>query len=197
MMDYRTVGILLIGIVAYGGCCVAVVRAFFMSRHDGVALPSAIWWLGGAAALSAGVSLRGVENATLVYAIAVLAVLLAGQAFGSLWWRGKAMQSEMDTLRKASVEHSMESDDPAGERCCVSIRNFDVACATAARTYDLTRREEDVLRLLMEGCNVSEAAEKLFVSPNTVKSHVRRIYRKMGVNRRSGIKERLEEACRS
>ena len=54
-------------------------------------------------------------------------------------------------------------------------------CAHAARTFDLTRREEEVLALLLKGCTRSEIARELFVSGDTVKTHIRNLYRKTGV----------------
>ena len=68
---------------------------------------------------------------------------------------------------------------------------LDATCARLARTYDLTRREEDVLRLLMEGRTFAEAADQLVVSLNTVKSHVRRIYAKMGVAGKADLLEKV------
>ena len=44
--------------------------------------------------------------------------------------------------------------------------DIEALCAKAARTYDLTRREEDVLRLLVEGRTAPQIAEELVVSPN-------------------------------
>jgi LuxR family transcriptional regulator, maltose regulon positive regulatory protein len=49
---------------------------------------------------------------------------------------------------------------------------------------DLTAREIEVLRLLAAGLTSREAADRLFVSFNTVHSHVRTIYRKLGVGSR-------------
>lgn len=65
--------------------------------------------------------------------------------------------------------------------------DIEALCAKAARTYDLTRREEDVLRLLVEGRTAPQVAEELVVSPNTVKTHVRNLYRKLGINRRADL----------
>ena len=72
--------------------------------------------------------------------------------------------------------------------------DIEALCAKAARTYDLTRREEDVLRLLVEGRTAPQIAEELVVSPNTVKTHVRNLYRKLGINRRADLACRLEIA---
>jgi NarL family two-component system response regulator LiaR len=50
---------------------------------------------------------------------------------------------------------------------------------------DLTKRERDVLALMVEGLNNPQIAEKLFVSPSTIKSHVSNILFKLGVTSRS------------
>lgn len=49
----------------------------------------------------------------------------------------------------------------------------------------LTQSEEKALRLLASGCSNSEIAERLFLSANTVKFHLRRVYRKLGVRSRT------------
>jgi PAS domain S-box-containing protein len=48
----------------------------------------------------------------------------------------------------------------------------------------LTERERDVLWLLPSDLSTTEMAEKLEVSLNTVKTHLKAIYRKLGVNSR-------------
>jgi len=49
----------------------------------------------------------------------------------------------------------------------------------------LTDRELDVLRLMAEGLTYKEIAESLFISLNTVRSHVKAIYGKLHVNNRT------------
>lgn len=51
--------------------------------------------------------------------------------------------------------------------------------------HDLTERERAVLALLVEGLNNTEIAEKLVVSPSTIKSHVSHILAKLGVTSRT------------
>lgn len=50
---------------------------------------------------------------------------------------------------------------------------------------DLTEREREVLVLLVEGLTNTQIAEKLTVSPSTIKSHVSSILSKLGVDTRT------------
>jgi ATP/maltotriose-dependent transcriptional regulator MalT len=50
--------------------------------------------------------------------------------------------------------------------------------------FDLTEREKEVLQLIAEGYKNTEIADKLFVSENTVKSHIKNIYIKLDVKNR-------------
>lgn len=45
--------------------------------------------------------------------------------------------------------------------------------------------------MIVEGATYEEAASALFVSPRTVESHLRQIYRKVGVRSRSELTRRL------
>jgi NarL family two-component system response regulator LiaR len=49
----------------------------------------------------------------------------------------------------------------------------------------LTPRELEVLQLIAEGLSTREMAERLFVSENTVKTHVNRVLDKLGASRRT------------
>jgi DNA-binding CsgD family transcriptional regulator len=51
--------------------------------------------------------------------------------------------------------------------------------------YGLTRRETEVLRLMVDGKGNSHIADSLVISPGTVKSHVKHILRKLGVTNRA------------
>ena len=56
---------------------------------------------------------------------------------------------------------------------------------------ELTAAETRVARVIVEGATYDEAASALFVSPRTVESHLRQIYRKVGVRSRSELTRRL------
>jgi LuxR family maltose regulon positive regulatory protein len=53
----------------------------------------------------------------------------------------------------------------------------------------LTQRERDVLRFLPSRLTIREIADELFVSVNTLKFHLKVIYRKLGVNSRAEAAE--------
>ena len=60
--------------------------------------------------------------------------------------------------------------------------------ATVSETHhapSLSPRELEVLRELARGSTYSDAAANLFVSENTVKTHVSSLYTKLSVGRRS------------
>ena len=49
----------------------------------------------------------------------------------------------------------------------------------------LSDRETEVLRLLSKGMNYKEVASKMFLSPHTVKTHIKNIYAKLHVHSRA------------
>lgn len=52
------------------------------------------------------------------------------------------------------------------------------------QTFTLTRREREIIHELAQGLYYKEIASKAFISPETVKQHLKNIYRKMGVRNR-------------
>jgi DNA-binding CsgD family transcriptional regulator len=53
-----------------------------------------------------------------------------------------------------------------------------------ASHYGLSAREQEVLQLLAKGLSNQEIAKTLYISPNTVKTHIKNIYGKLKVNNR-------------
>ena len=50
---------------------------------------------------------------------------------------------------------------------------------------NLTTRETEVLRLLVEGASVAQVGRQLFMSPSTVKTHITKIYDKLDAHNRA------------
>lgn len=56
---------------------------------------------------------------------------------------------------------------------------------------EMSRREQMVCELLLEGLSNKEIADKLCISENTAKTHTRHVYRKLGVSNRQELHERI------
>ena len=185
MIDARIALTILCHIVVWAGCCLAIARFFFPRQKDGTTGPILALWAAGFIVLAAGcqplVTKWGYEAAAL-YSAAICLIVIASHFYLGLWWRNRAMAAEIAQLHATLIERN-------------SGPSINEICTKVARTYNLTRREEDVLALLIEGKTQNEAADHLVVSPHTVKSHARNIYRKMGINSKQGLADRLKEAA--
>ena len=61
------------------------------------------------------------------------------------------------------------------------------ALSDAHEKFGLTPREQETIQLLMEGLTSKEIAERMKISPSTVKAFLRLVMVKMSVSTRSGI----------
>ena len=57
--------------------------------------------------------------------------------------------------------------------------------ATLEEERLITKREEEVLQLIADGCSTPEVAEGLFISQKTVKNHLASIYHKLDARDRT------------
>lgn len=76
-----------------------------------------------------------------------------------------------------------DSTDQAEDKRAV----LESAIAALGPADPVSQREIDVLELYLQGCNVPTAAQKLFISENTVRSHTKSLYRKFGVHSRQEL----------
>lgn len=70
---------------------------------------------------------------------------------------------------------------------------FELGCERVVRAFALTQRESEIFRLLALGVNAKQIAKRLVLSENTVKTHIRHIYQKLGIHSRSEMEELLDE----
>lgn len=55
---------------------------------------------------------------------------------------------------------------------------------------NITEREKEILQLLIKGLSYKEIASSLYISPETLNSHIKNIYRKLNVHSRSELAAR-------
>ena len=67
---------------------------------------------------------------------------------------------------------------------CAGLTSAVLRRASAAATQ-LTSREHDVLKLLADGLSAAEIGSRIHLSESTVKSHLAKIYQKLGVTNRA------------
>lgn len=60
-----------------------------------------------------------------------------------------------------------------------------------ANQHQLTERETEVLIYLIKGLNNKQIADKVFLSVNTIKYHIRKIYEKLEVNKRTELQSKI------
>ena len=90
----------------------------------------------------------------------------------SFWYKKYENESLIDLMDRTMAGESVYPDDPPR-----------VSFGKVTRA-DLTERELDVLRGLTESLSNDEIAERLHISPNTVKRHIRNIMEKTGYESR-------------
>ena len=57
--------------------------------------------------------------------------------------------------------------------------------------HGLTRREQEIAYLVVQGFHNKEIASRCFISELTVKDHLKHIYQKMGIHQRADLLLRL------
>jgi PAS domain S-box-containing protein len=63
----------------------------------------------------------------------------------------------------------------------------DVCLREKLKQYDLTRRQKEIVLLTARGDSNKKIAEKLFITEYTVKDHLKEIFQRIGINKRSKI----------
>ena len=76
-----------------------------------------------------------------------------------------------DEIKGLFTEYDLEDDSEEDEKVDIFIR-----------TFSLSKREIEIMDLIIENKSNSEIGNEIYLSPETIKSHRKNIYRKMGVN---------------
>ena len=101
----------------------------------------------------------------------------AGQ---TIWLNVSTLALRREALREALTIHLVRDVTAAHERRELG----DLTNGNDVGMGGLTPREREVLRLLAGGANTRRAAERLGVSPATVRNHVQNMFGKLGVHSR-------------
>jgi DNA-binding NarL/FixJ family response regulator len=80
------------------------------------------------------------------------------------------------------VRVAAEGDFPIAPK---AARLLLTSTPTGAPTVNLSQRERDVLALVADGCPNKEIARRLWITERTVKGHLTRIFREIGVDDRT------------
>lgn len=67
------------------------------------------------------------------------------------------------------------------------LDRVDLRCNLVAKKYFLSQRELEILNLFARGYTMAAIAKELYISDNTVKTHVRRLYSKLGIHKKSEL----------
>lgn len=123
---------------------------------------------------------------TAIYAFAM--VLIPGLRAQRLELGGEEDPLGLDgpapALAGDSAQKQAVRSEGAGSGGTLSLAD---RCATLAREYRLTAREAEILGYLAAGYGSGYISEALYISPNTVRTHVHNIYGKLGVGSREDV----------
>lgn len=74
----------------------------------------------------------------------------------------------------------------AGERVVPAVRESEENLGTwPGREFGLTGREAEIMALIAQGYSNEQIARHVYLGINTVKTHIRKAYRKLGLSRRA------------
>ena len=124
----------------------------------------------------------------------------AGMVIYALW---RGLRADRDTLLGAELDRpgtrrraGAAAASPTGQSSAggaptadelLTDAGIEARCDALAREYALTAREREVLGYLAHGHNGVYISDELLISPNTVRTHIHNIYRKLGVTSREDI----------
>ena len=157
-------------------------------------LATGIGWLFGVRVVGSLFQAVGEPFAYMIMALVVLAcafIIFSEREFDRLFAPEEEGAPTLDDLLKQDL--AVEgADGAAGEP--VHKGRFGAAIEELSERYQLSPRETDVLRCLAMGYNSSTTASKLHISWNTVRTHTRNIYGKLGVHSHQELIGVVDEA---
>jgi DNA-binding CsgD family transcriptional regulator len=96
----------------------------------------------------------------------------------------------LDLAKNDKTGNHKNGSDQSGGLLVVMLErksNEAVTIAEISERFGLTAREQETVQFLLEGFTSKEIAQRMKISPNTVKAFIRLVMVKMNVSTRSGI----------
>ena len=117
---------------------------------------------------------------------------LVDRRSGTLLSFVEQFKSAKRTYHCHSFPMNLNSDGPVPNHPALVLllersTNGGVKLGEICTRFNLTPREQETVKLLFEGLTSKEIADRMRISPNTVKAFLRLVMVKMGVSTRSGI----------
>jgi len=106
---------------------------------------------------------------------------------------GYLLDEKVETIIEAIKETIESGGAPMSPRIARKALNLlmqsEIQIKQQPEETNLTDREKEILKHLVDGYDYKSAGEKLFISPNTVRTHISNIYQKLHVcNKAQAIK---------
>jgi DNA-binding CsgD family transcriptional regulator len=150
----------------------------------------------GLACFLAAMMLGGALSNLIPQAVSDVVIPVALLAFvGVVLHNARASQSQRQDEERGGEEGefpSGTSEKAESERVALIGSVLEDACATMAADYGLSQREREILPYLVRGISAPAIGSKLFISPQTVKTHAHRIYAKMEIHSRDELSALFE-----
>lgn len=166
----------------WAASCTAIIRTVFACLSNGARprsihtrtclLLSSLFLAGVLACLIGEAYLGSPAQAPIALCVDTIAIV----AFFAMRKKWRRQEERMAADRRRYADMAFEYSNMKQKECSPQAR-----CANIARKFDLTRKEEEILVHIVAGLTYPEICTTLVLSPNTVKTHARNIYRKMGV----------------
>lgn len=159
--------------------------------YGAYSLGAGIGWLFGVQVVGSLFSAVGEAFAYMIMALIVLAcafIIFSEREFDHLFAPEQEGDPTLDELLAQELQPEATDGEPLRKG------RFGQAIEALADEHQLSPRETDVLRCLAMGYNSSTTASKLHISWNTVRTHTRNIYGKLGVHSHQELISLVDDA---
>ena len=134
---------------------------------------------------TAGVHGFGFNGSSLAVccALSILGIVVASTI---VFTAKEVFQARNVATDQVKLEHAEDFAKSAEEL-------FQESLAAFAERYKLSPRETEIAEQLLRGRTVSYISEQLFIAPGTVKTHMHKIYSKLGIHNKMELLDAFEE----